>query len=77
MVSKLEILEKEALLLPEEQRVTLAHRMLRSAEPPSDSAVEALWEAEIVRRIGLLDIGATGRHRASDVFADLDKRLGT
>ena len=76
MVTALDNLEKEVMQLPEDQRVTLAHRILLSTEPTCDPAVDALWEAEIVRRIELLDQGATERHRASDVFAELDRRLG-
>ena len=45
-------------------------------EPAGDPAVDALWESEIVRRIDLLDRGATERHPASEVFAELDRRLG-
>ncbi len=76
MATALESLEKEVMRLPEDQRVTLAHRILLSTEPAGDPAVDALWEAEIVRRIDQLDGGATERHRASDVFAELDRRLG-
>ena len=76
MVTALENLEKEVMRLPEDQRVTLAHRILLSTEPVGNLAVDSLWEAEIVRRIDLLDQGATERHRASDVFAELDRRLG-
>ena len=76
MVTALESLEKEAMCLPEDQRVTLAHRILLSTEPAGDPAVDALWESEIVRRIDLLDRGATERHPASEVFAELDRRLG-
>lgn len=76
MVSTLESLEKEALLLPDDQKVTLAHRILASAEPQADPSIEALWEAEIVRRIEKLDRGETSTHSASEVFMELDQRLG-
>lgn len=75
MATVLESLEKEVMRLPEDQRVTLAHRILLSTEPASDPAVDALWETEIVRRIDLLDRGETERHSASQVYADLDRRL--
>lgn len=61
--------------LPEDQKVTLAHRILASAEPAADAAVEALWDAEIVARIERLDRGETGRVEASVVFGELDRRL--
>lgn len=76
MVTTLKSVELEAMKLPQEQRLTLAHRLLCEAEPPRDHAVDALWEAEIVRRIDLLDQGLTERHLASDVFKELDQRLG-
>jgi len=76
MVSTLESLEKEALLLPDDQKVTLAHRILASAEPQPDPSIDALWEAEIVRRIEKLDRGETSMHSASEVFMELDQRLG-
>ena len=75
MQSKLEILEEKALQLPEDQRITLAHKILQSAEPPQDSDIGQWWEAELVRRIDLLDAGQTERHSASEVFRQLDERL--
>ncbi len=75
MANMLETIEKEALQLPEDQKVTLAHRVLASAEPAPDPAIDALWEAEIVRRIERLDGGQTVRHQAADVFEELDRRL--
>jgi hypothetical protein len=75
MSNTLEMIEKEALQLPEDQKVTLAHRMLASAEPPPDPSVDALWDAEILRRIEKLDSGRTTRHSAAEVFGELDRRL--
>lgn len=76
MAQSLETIAQEALQLPEDQKVTLAHRILASAEPPARPEVDARWEAEIAARIERLDRGETGRHDASEVFAELDKRLG-
>ncbi len=75
MPNTLETIEKDALQLPEDQKVTLAHRMLMSAEPAPDPSVDALWEAEIIRRIEKLDSGQTARHPAAEVFGELDRRL--
>jgi hypothetical protein len=75
MARTLDTLEHDALLLPEDQRLTLAHRLLQSTEPATDPALESLWTAEIVRRIESLDSGTTQIHDASDVFRDLDRRL--
>jgi hypothetical protein len=76
MASTLESIEREALRLPEDQKVTLAHRILASAEPQPDPAVDALWNDEILRRIGKLDRGETTTHPVSEVFLELDRRLG-
>ncbi len=75
MPNTLETIAKEALQLPEDQKVTLAHRMLLSAEPAPDPSVDAIWEAEIVRRIEKLDAGQTALHPAAEVFGELDRRL--
>ncbi len=75
MQSNLETLEREALQLPEDQRITLAHKILQSTEPEEDAAIGQWWEEELVRRIDRLDSGQTELHPASDVFRDLDQRL--
>ena len=75
MQSNLETLEEQALQLPEDQRITLAHKILQSTEPAPDSDIGQWWEAELVRRIDLLDAGQTDRHAASEVFRQLDERL--
>jgi len=41
----------EAMQLPEDQRITFAHRLLSSVEPILNPEVEALWDAEIRERI--------------------------
>jgi len=69
MATVLESLEKEVMHFPEDQRVTLAHRILLSKEPVDDRAVGALWETESVCRIVLRCRGATERNRAFDVVA--------
>ena len=76
MSSNLEALEKEALQLPEDQRITLAHKILRSTEPEEDTAIGQWWEQELVRRIDRLDAGQAELHEASEVFRELDQRLG-
>lgn len=75
MARTLDTLEREALLLPEDQRLTLAHRLLQSTEPAPDPSLDSLWTAEILRRIECFDAGTTQIHDASDVFRDLDRRL--
>lgn len=58
------------------RRIGISFVSMLSTEPAGDAVVDALWETEIVRRIDLLDRGATERHPAAEVFAELDRRLG-
>lgn len=66
---------QEAAQLPEDQRLTLAHRLLVAAEPPPSDEVEQAWDAEIRERIARYDRGETRSRPASDVFSDLTRRL--
>ena len=75
MPNALETLEKEVLQLPDDQKITLARRMLASTEPMPDESISALWEQEIIRRIEKLDMGMTELHPASEVFGELDRHL--
>lgn len=69
-----EILQ-EALQLPEDQRFTLAHKLLVVGEPHQSGDVLAAWDVEIRRRIERYDNGETKSRTASEVFKDLDDRL--
>ena len=64
-------LSKDALILPPDQRVALAHRLLASVESASEPGAEAAWEAEIVRRIARFDAGESETVPADEVFARL------
>ena len=74
-MKSLENIASEALLLPKDQRFTLAHRILASVEPEWDADVEAAWDLEIRERIGRYDAGRTVAVSGQEVFAELDKRL--
>jgi len=76
MNSSIEALEKEVMRLPEDQRISLAHKILLSTEAAENAEIGNWWENEIRRRIETLDSGKTNRHAASDVFRDLDENLG-
>jgi hypothetical protein len=65
----------EALNLPKDQRLTLAHRILTSVEPVPGQAVAAAWEREIRERIRRYDAGLTKDVSAAQVFAELDEKL--
>ncbi len=73
MQRTIDILINDALQLPPEQRVTLAHRLLSSIEPKEN--VEALWDSEIQRRINAYDEGRSETIPAADVFETIAKRL--
>ena len=65
----------EAVRLPADQRLTLAHRILASVEPEESSETEAAWDKETRERIARHDAGAVRSIPAVEVFAELDRRL--
>jgi len=69
-----QILE-DALQLPNEQKLTLAHRILELTDADTDRDVSQLWDAEIRERIGRYDRGETRSRPLGDVLADLDRKL--
>jgi putative addiction module component (TIGR02574 family) len=74
-MKSLEDIESEALLLPRDQRFTLAHRILSSIEPDMKAEAEAVWDMEIRERIRKYDAGLTSGVPGQEVFAELDKKL--
>ena len=66
---------EEALQLPEDQRVSLAHRLLSSIEPPGSPEVEAAWDHEIRRRIAAYDCGQMVSIPAGQVFDEVERQL--
>lgn len=75
MSASLEDIASDALQLPKDQRLTLAHRLLASLEPGPDAGAEAAWDGEIRERIRKYDAGLTGGIPGSAVFSELDKKL--
>jgi putative addiction module component (TIGR02574 family) len=75
MAATLENIASEALLLPQDQRLTLAHRILASLEPVQETGADAEWDAEIRERIKKYDAGLVTGHAGPEVFAELDKKL--
>lgn len=67
----LERVSEEALVLPPEQRLQLARRLLDSVDLEPEPGAESAWEAEIARRIERFDSGASQTVPASEVFARL------
>ena len=74
-MKSLETTASEALLLPKDQRFTLAHRILASVEPETPAEVEGAWDLEIRERIGRYDAGRMVAVSGQQEFAELDKRL--
>ena len=74
-MSSIDELLSEASKLPEDQKLTLAHRLLVSAEPALSEEVEEAWDIEIRERIARYDRGETSARPAGEVFARLDKSL--
>lgn len=75
MAASLENIASEALQLPKDQRLTLAHRILASVEPAPESEVEAAWDREILERIKRYDDGLTVGNPGAEVFAELERKL--
>lgn len=71
MPATFEALSNEALVLPPDQRLTLARRLLDSVDLEPEPGAEAAWRAEIARRIARLDAGQAQTIPAGEVFARL------
>ena len=66
---------QEAIRLPEDQRLTLANRLLMLSEPHTSDDIRHAWDIEIRDRIARYDQGETRSRPAGEVFSDLDRRL--
>lgn len=75
MHGTIDTLTQDAMHLSEDQRITLAHRLLSSIEPPESEQIESAWNTEIKRRISRFRKGLVETIPADEVFAQLDARL--
>jgi len=66
---------QEAAHLPEDQRFTLAHKILLVGEPQYSKKVEHAWDTEIRDRIARYGCGELQSRPASEVFANIDRQL--
>jgi putative addiction module component (TIGR02574 family) len=73
MSATLDALAHDALVLPPDQRMALAYRLLASVEPGPEPGAEAAWDAEIARRIARFDSGESKPVPAAEVFSRLRK----
>jgi len=74
-MSTVDQLYQEAARLPEDQKLTLANRILASSEPAVNDEAEQEWDVAIRDRIRRYDEGAARTRQAGDVFMDLDRKL--
>ena len=73
MPATLDALSHDALVLPPDQRVSVAYRLLVSVESDPEPGADAAWDAEIAKRIARFDAGESQTVPASEVFARLRK----
>ena len=66
---------QDAIHLPEDQRLTLANRLLMLSEPHASEDIRSAWDTAIKDRIARYDRGELNSRPASEVFSDLDRRL--
>ena len=66
---------KEAVHLPEDQRLSLAHKLLVASEPESSENINNAWDKEIRCRIAQYDRGETHSLSANEVFEKIDLHL--
>jgi putative addiction module component (TIGR02574 family) len=71
MAATFEAVAQDALVLPPDQRVALARRLLSSVDSDPDPDAEAAWEREIARRIEKSDRGEITPVPGADVFERL------
>lgn len=71
MPATLDALSQDALVLPPDQRLILARRLLESVDLEPEPGAEAAWEAEIARRMARFDAGESQPIPAGEVFARL------
>ena len=70
-------LVEEARGLPQDQKLTLANRVLELAEPTIGDDVEAEWDSELRARVQAYDAGRSQTRSAAAVFQDLDSKLSS
>ena len=71
MPTTLDTLADDALILPPEQRLALAFRLLKSVESEDDPGAEAAWDSELARRLERIESGNDPGRPADDVLAEI------
>ncbi len=75
MATTLEQVTKEAMELPNHQKLALAEFLLESVESAMDPETEAAWDSEIRDRILAIDEGRIDGISYADVMRAAEKRL--
>lgn len=75
MAGSIDTIASDAMHLPPDQRLTLAHRILSSMEPAVTSEIEAAWDAEIRQRVARYYAGEVRSIPAAEVFAEVDRQM--
>ena len=75
LMSSIQKLVEEARNLPDDQKLTLANRLLELAEQAMTDDVEDEWDSELRARIQAYDEGRSQTKSAGQVFQNLDSKL--
>ena len=76
-VSSIQKLAEEARNLPDDQKLTLADRVLELAEQAMVDDVEDEWDSELRAIILAYDEGRSQTKSAGEVFQDLNSKLSS
>lgn len=68
-------LSEEALKLSQKEQLRLARTILENNEARGSGDVNAAWEAEIERRIQVIDSGVAKGRPFAEVLRDIDRQL--
>ena len=71
MTATFQTLVRDSLVLPPDQRLSLARHLLDSVDLEPDPGAEAAWETEIASRIERYDAGLSKPVPAAEVFERL------
>lgn len=76
-MSSIQKLVEEARNLPDDQKLTLANRVLELAEQAMTDDVEDEWDSELRARIQAYDEGRSQTKPAGKVFQNLDAKFSS
>ena len=75
MTKSTEAVLAEALRLDPDSRAELAAELLASLDGPADADAEALWTAEIERRVAAIEAGAAKLEPWEDVRRRIEREI--